>query len=51
MKGEYTIKVGLYSPQTGTRPETFDGAQRNLGILSVERAAGRKAALSFTPKP
>ena len=51
MKGEYTIRVGLYSPKTGTRPDTFDGAQRYLGSLSVKRAAGQKQILTFTPKP
>lgn len=50
MKGEYTIRVGLYSPKTGTRPDTFDGAQRNLGTLTVKREAGQKPTLAFTPK-
>ncbi len=51
MKGDYTIRAGLHVPKTGIRPDTFDGAQRYLGTLSVKRAAGQEPTPTFTPKP
>lgn len=51
MRGTYPVRVGLYAPETKTRPTVLGEAQRIVGTLTVGRAAEGRSHLSFESKP
>lgn len=47
MQGGYPVRVGLYAPDSKSRPAVFGEAQRIVGTLTVERSADGGCTLNF----
>lgn len=47
LDGRYPVRVGLYSPETKSRPAVFGEAHRIVGALIVRKTPGEAPQLSF----
>jgi arylsulfatase A-like enzyme len=50
LQGTYSVRVGLYDPQTKTRPAVLGEGTRIVGRLTVAKAADGPPAVSFEPE-
>ncbi len=48
LNGDYPIRIGLFSPQAQTRPNTYNEAQRIGGTLKVRKTGGEQT-IEFVP--
>lgn len=51
MQGDYPVRVGLYSPESKTRPAVLGDAQGIVGTLTVRKTAEGRQQLFWEAKP
>ena len=48
LKGDFPVRIGLYNPKKGTRPDVDGNAQQVVGTLTIDRT-GEKVQLKYKP--